>query len=256
MNFLYIPTFNKETDIDKHIKKYKNKYLTNKNPEFIVVSGGDGSLLHAIQDYSYLNIPFYGISAGTKNFLMNKTSIKDLDNKNFLTSIVNIEAYSLKIKVERYRSNGSKKVVFNSIAMNDIVFGGNIMDFNSFEIKNFKQNTISFKGMGLIFSTSIGSTAFYYNNNGEIIKDIEKPIIGISSIVSERENSFYEHLELNGSIFVKIKSTRNKCSLFVDGQTKIFDLKENDIIEISLGKKIKLLFKDIENFKSKRNELT
>ncbi|MDH5324272.1 MAG: NAD(+)/NADH kinase [Gammaproteobacteria bacterium] len=41
------------------------------NAEVIMVVGGDGSMLQAISLYQHLNIPFMGIHAGTRGYLMN-----------------------------------------------------------------------------------------------------------------------------------------------------------------------------------------
>jgi NAD+ kinase len=231
MKTLYIPTFNKTTEIDSYFFRHKAKEIEEKKPEYIIVSGGDGSLLHAIQDYQYMKVPFIGIAAGTLNFLMNEVSLKEIKNLK-KEDITIIKAYTLKIKVKRERSNGSEKTVFKAIAMNDIVFGGRIMDYNSFDIRGFKQKEISIKGMGLIFSTAIGSTAFYYNNGGVPIKDIGKGIIGIASIVSERNKAFNEHMTLDKTISVEIRSERNTCSLYIDGETQVFELKKGDTILI------------------------
>jgi len=144
-NILYIPTFNKVTDIDNYFFIHKNKAITEKKPKLIMVSGGDGSLLHAIQDYNHLGVPFFGIAAGTKNFLMNEISleeIKDLDTKKFQK----IEVSTLKVKVKRNRTNETTNIVFKAIAMNDIVLGNRIMDFNSFEVFGVKDFSFNIKG--------------------------------------------------------------------------------------------------------------
>jgi NAD+ kinase len=250
MKILYIPTFNKKTDIDNYFYKENKKAITEQNPEMILVSGGDGSLLHAIQDYQYKKVPFIGVAAGTLNFLMNEFTIEKI--KTLKKEDLNIiKEHSLKIEVQRKRSNGSKKIVFKAIAMNDIVLGGRIMDYNSFNIKGIKEE-INLKGMGLIFTTAIGSTAFYFNNGGKPIKKIGKGIVGISSIVSERKNSFDKKVKIKKEINIEIKSERNICSIYIDGNTQVFELKKGDNIIISKGPKVEIGFLDIESFKKKR----
>jgi len=54
---------------------------------------------------------------------------------------------------------------------------------------------------------------------------------------------------------VKIDSERSTCYIYIDGEAKVFKLKQGDIIEISKGPKIKLLFKDMKDFFKKRTEL-
>jgi NAD+ kinase len=45
--------------------------------EAVVVFGGDGAMLHAIQEHMHLDKPFIGINAGTRGYLMNNTSEPD-----------------------------------------------------------------------------------------------------------------------------------------------------------------------------------
>lgn len=253
-NILYIPTFNKTTEVDNYFLRHKTKAITEKKPECILVSGGDGSLLHAIQDYNYMKVPFFGIAAGTKNFLMNELSPKEI-TKIKIEDLNIIEAYTLKIKVKRKRSNGSKKTVFKAIAMNDIVIGNRIMDYNNFKIKGVKKTQFNIKGMGLVFSTAIGSTAFFYNNGGKIIKRIEEGLIGIASIVTEKEKSFNIHKRIKEKISVRIDSERSSCSIYIDGETQVFELKKGDIIELRNGPRVKICFKDINDFFKRRTEL-
>ena len=42
------------------------------NPNLILVIGGDGSMLHAIQNHWRKRVPFFGINAGQLGFLMNE----------------------------------------------------------------------------------------------------------------------------------------------------------------------------------------
>ena len=46
-------------------------YRGSENPNLVLVIGGDGTMLHAIQKYWGLRIPFFGINAGHLGFLMN-----------------------------------------------------------------------------------------------------------------------------------------------------------------------------------------
>lgn len=44
----------------------------NQDIDVILVIGGDGVMLRALHRFAHLNVPFYGINAGTMGFLMNK----------------------------------------------------------------------------------------------------------------------------------------------------------------------------------------
>ena len=250
---LYIPTFNKETEFDSFIKEQHPSFIKETNPDIILVSGGDGSLLHAIQDFSYMNIPFFGIANGTVNFLMNKIHgfyfedfLKKLNSFDFLT------ASKIKISIKRMRSNETYYKVFETEAINDIVLGNGIMDFHSF---NIKENLTEFdlSGLGILISTAVGSTAFNYNNNGPVLKLNSNEII-FSSLISEKEKQFQKILEPR-NISIKLKSSRQKCFVFIDGQSNVFELKRNDIVEISKGSNIELGFIDKNILFEKRDKL-
>ena len=64
----------KSKKLYKYIEENHPEYINEENPELIIVAGGDGSMLHAIQDYSYFNVPFFGIGMGTLDFIMNEVS--------------------------------------------------------------------------------------------------------------------------------------------------------------------------------------
>jgi len=252
MKILYIPTFNKTTEIDSFFQKNKSETFFEKNPDIIFVSGGDGSLLHAIQEYQHLNVPFFGIANGTKNFLMNEVSVKDLHDKKFYR-FETIETPTIKIKVKRRRSNGTKYNIFKAIATNDVVFGNRIMDYNTFYISGIGSFDFDIKGMGLIFSTAIGSTAFFQNNHGKILKDLRNGTIGVASIVAEKDKAFNEHITLDKKLKVRIDSERNSCSIYIDGETKVFKLKKGDEVIIERGPSVKLSFKNLDDFYKKRD---
>jgi len=226
IKILYIPTYNKITDIDRYF--YNKKELSEKNPDLIIVSGGDGSLLHAIQSYKDLNVPFLGIAAGTRNFLMKDMSLLNIRNIQKINDINNlnmINIHTLSVSVNRVRTNGTENIIFKSSFINDIVVGGSIMDFNSFQFDN-----TNIKGMGLILSTPLGSTAFNANIDNEIIQDLKEESVMFSSIACE--NNFSNKINFNEIPEIQIKSERNAVKLFVDGTTKIFDLKYGDIIKV------------------------
>ena len=50
------------------------QYERRDNPNCVLVIGGDGTMLHAIQKHWRLRVPFYGINAGHVGFLMNDAS--------------------------------------------------------------------------------------------------------------------------------------------------------------------------------------
>ena len=64
---------------NKLLKKFKNHTL--QSPNVIIVCGGDGFMLRAIQKFYRFSKPFFGINCGTIGFLMNQNINFDLKSK-------------------------------------------------------------------------------------------------------------------------------------------------------------------------------
>lgn len=207
--------------------------LTEKEPDIIFVVGGDGTMFQAVKELGFLKIPFFGIANGTLNFLMN--SIKNLKWENFSFEIE--KTFFLNIKT----GNKSYNVV------NDVVFGNGIMDYFHFNVK-----TDGYEGNisagGLCISTPLGSTAFHYNNGGNIIPSLNLPLVGVTSVVGKKEERINKLFSLE-EITVNVDG-RTDCFLFLDGKTEI--VKVSDSVKISRGADIELAFLNLKDFKIKR----
>ena len=178
------------------------------NPDIVVAFGGDGTLFHLVKEFRHLNIPFFVIAAGTVNFLTNKVE-------------------DLKLNPEIKKVSLMKCIIGEEIhyALNDVVIGDNIMDYNHFVIK--ADNEIyKTSGMGLCISSIIGATAFNKNNNGKII-------------------SLYDD-----EIFIdKEMEQRATPKIYLDGKTKVLDFKD---IKIELDGEIQLAFNNVRDLNLKR----
>lgn len=208
--------------------------LNEKEPDIIFVIGGDGTIFQAVKELGFLKIPFLGIANGTLNFLMN--SIPEDFNWGNLTFEIE-KTFFLNIKT------GAKS--YNVV--NDIVFGNGIMDYFHFNVK-----TDGYEGNvsagGLCVSTPLGSTAFHYNNGGNIIPSLNLPLVGITSVVGKKDEKINKLFSL-GEIVVDVKG-RNDCFIFLDGKTEI--VKVGESVKISKGADIELAFLNLKDFKIKR----
>jgi NAD+ kinase len=63
-------------EVRKHVE-----IVSLEDADCIVVIGGDGFMLHALHNLKHLNIPFFGVHAGTVGFLMNEVDAPDLISK-------------------------------------------------------------------------------------------------------------------------------------------------------------------------------
>lgn len=219
--------FELENAILKNFPNAKNE----KNPDSIITLGGDGTLMHAIKNYGFLKLPFFPIAGGTLNFIPSKVSPEFFDNIKYEKE----NTFYLNVKI----NNEIHKVI------NDVVFGGGIMDYFHFKVKADINYEVS--AGGLCISTPLGSTAFNLNNGGTVIPSLNLPLVSMTSVVGNKRID--KMLEIENKIEVSVES-REPCYIFLDGKAKIIEMK--DTVEISKGEEITFFLTDLKKFKLKR----
>jgi NAD+ kinase len=222
----------------KWIDKYDQKKYIQEKDGYIEACGGDGTLLKAISMHSNKNKPFYGIAAGTENFMMNEKNTINNPSRNreeVKLSLINVratyvhESYDETINIE----------AFNELHIGS--FGGWI-DFKFKDKDNILGST---KGAGIIISTAQGTTGINKNNGGTILP-LSSKNWSVTSVQSTRKLNYVLEPEI-----VELECfSRNMITLSIDGQTKMEA--KHFIIEISKGKEIELIFDDYDKFKQKR----
>ena len=134
----------------------------NEKSDIIIVVGGDGALLHAIQNFMHLNIPFYGINSGTVGFLMNKWKKKNLYQRiedAIITKLHPLHLHALDI-------NGK---CFDSLAVNEVSIYRNTNHVAKFTIKVDGKERITLSADGALVATPAGSSAYNFSAGGRII---------------------------------------------------------------------------------------
>ena len=211
-----------------------NKYIEEKET-FIEAKGGDGTLIRAIHKFKDSNKPFFGIAAGTENFLMNPEGV-------ILPTAVTKKLQLLDIEIEFLEDDILTTETVQ--AFNDIAIGNfnSWINFNCYHDDNILGD---FKGSGIIVSTAQGSTGSNKNNNGTIL-----PLCSnnwsITGIMTNRRINY-----VLDNIMLQIDcNSRENIMLYIDGSHKIF----NNIkrIIITKGSYVDVIFNDIQIFKEKR----
>jgi len=223
-------------------KKYIDATFQNYN--FIIVKGGDGSLLKAIHKFKYKDKPFFGIAGGTENFLMNNS----LPNNPIIKKFNLIKVKIKYLNLERDLASIDDHYVEREktfYAFNDIMIGGDMNSWIDFNVED-KDNIIGhFKGGGLIISTPQGSTGINKNNGGVIL-----PLSSHNwSITGDKTNRKINYVLDPHKTTIKC-SSRTPITVWVDGSNKV--IKNVISVTVSKGDKIKLAFNDISEFKAKR----
>lgn len=130
-----------------------------KEASFVIVMGGDGSILKTARFYAPLDIPILGVNLGRLGFL----SQVYLDNINFLIE----QILNNKYKIEKRLMIECDKA--NLLALNDIVIKGDTISRTSrFYLKINGQKLCEYLADGLIVSTPTGSTAYTLSAGGPI----------------------------------------------------------------------------------------
>lgn len=234
----------------RFLEKSFPEMMTEENPDMYFVVGGDGSMLHAHKNND-LNIPFFGKGLGTLNFIMNNFGsdfrvIEGLLNDTIVPTVIKTP----KIKVITEFQSG---ITGEYEAINDIIIGSDISDWNAFEItsKNGSFDNFKFNGTGICVSTPLGSSAFNMNNGGKLLP-IDSNLWSITSVVS---NHRINELMKPQKVKIKIESLRSTPSLYVDG-VNITGLENGDKVYLKkCTESFQIAFIDPKEFFAKRMQL-
>ena len=232
---------------------YKDEYDDEKfidaTDDFIIAKGGDGTLLKAINKFKHLKKPFFGIAAGTKNFLMNesKNISKNAKFKNF--RLIKIKVTFIEKIDKDFTINVNNIVETRKVeeyqAFNDICYGGDMDAWISFNVQDKDKIIGKFKGGGVIISTAQGSTGINKNNNGVIL-----PLSSCNWSITGDKCNRKIHYVIESKKTTIISNSRKPVSVWVDGSNHIISNVEK--IEISKGDKVTVIFNNYEDFKRKR----
>jgi len=130
--------------------------------DLIIVIGGDGSMLHALHKYMHLNVPFYGINAGSIGFLMNSLRLD-----NFLENIKNSKTTNLyPLEMQAIGVNGQK---FEALAINEVSIFRKTNQAAKFKIEIDGIERMELSADGALVSTPAGSSAYNLSAGGPIV---------------------------------------------------------------------------------------
>ena len=149
---------------DKKTKTFKD---FPKDAELIIVIGGDGSVLDASVDAILEGIPIIGVNLGKLGYL----SEVELDNLDVFEKLLSGD-YSIEDKMLLSLSVNKRDGILDigRFAVNDIVVSHeNHFGISDFKIKNSRDDGVSYRADGMIFSTPSGSTAYSFSAGGPVV---------------------------------------------------------------------------------------
>ncbi len=236
-------------------KEKKNIVISNKNPEAIIVLGGDGTIMEVARKYSKMDTVILGINLGQLGFLAS------INNPNDFSKML-----SRFFKGEYEVSNGmmleanvfrNKKKVFTTEAFNEVVVQSPL-GIVEVGVGIGGETIEEIRGTGVLIGTPSGSTAYNLSAHGPVIfpnircmvvtelfdHDIPTPslVVPETEVVTLRIEDFREHK------FLKVSKTNEPVDVLLvsDGVASCV-LKKGDEVKVSSAQssfKLAVLEKD------------
>lgn len=217
---------------DVNIKTFRDAVglnsIENRDLDFVISLGGDGTMLRTARELCTYGIPVLGVNIGHLGFLTEvgcsefKAAIKSIsEGKYFIEKRTMLEST---IK--------SDKSLNSYAALNDIVISkGTLARMVKYDIEIDGKFYNSFTADGVIISTPTGSTAYSLSAGGPLIY----PTLDLISITPICPHSLgVRTIVLDSKSKVNVKINKNYESVFLtlDGQ-KALELGEEDIVSVS-----------------------
>lgn len=131
--------------------------------DYLVVLGGDGFMLHSLRNFMDLNVPFYGINAGTLGFLLNEKSTDNIIDK--INNAKKTKIFPLHAKVTDRDGKIKKILAFNEVSLLRETKQSAKIEIQIDGVTRIK----SLIGDGVLIATPAGSSAYNFSVRGPII---------------------------------------------------------------------------------------
>jgi NAD+ kinase len=197
-----------------------------KRPDFVVVLGGDGTLLSAARSVAPAGIPILGINLGSLGFLTEvrqdeiAQALAEVDSGRCETSLRSM----LHCQVERQGRTAAHYDAFNDIVMNQRA----VARITEFEVRVNGGFVSKYQADGLIVATPTGSTAYSLAAGGPILAP-DVPGFLITPVASHALTNRPLVVQDTAHIEVRLSVTREQAYLTVDGQIGL-PLEEGDVV--------------------------
>lgn len=136
--------------------------------DFLIVIGGDGSVIDASQIALALNIPLLGINLGKVGYL----ATLDPDRLDLLSEIVSGKAginEKMLLAAEK-RCQDGRIVISERLSVNDVVIShDDYLGISDLKLENGSGDSVKYRADGIIIATPTGSTAYSLSAGGPII---------------------------------------------------------------------------------------
>ncbi len=213
-----------------------------KNTECVITLGGDGTLIQAARDLRHKSLPLLGVNKGTLGYLaeVDENSLTDVLN-NLIFDQYWIEK-RIMINAQIIRDD---KIIYEDIALNDIVLSKKNAGVIRFNVYVDKQFITSYTADGMIVSTPTGSTAYNLSAGGPIVIPsaslfVMMPICPHS--LNNRSIVLPSTSIIDLEVDMGVRYRNNKQIVSYDGDV-VAQLTKGDVIRIGLSNTVTKLIK-------------
>ena len=202
---------------------------------FIVVIGGDGTLLSVARQIKGRSIPIIGVNLGSMGFM----ALLEPDELDYvLKAAQGGGKLSRRMKIDVSVIRGGD-IIYTDCALNDVVVHGYGECINVTAQCN-GDNITAFSGDGIILSTPTGSTGYSMSAGGPIVEPDAQNII-ISPICAHMMSSRSFVLGPDREVDVYIRKLHGRRAyLSVDGNS-VLDIANRDIVHVRRSESVTLM---------------
>lgn len=203
-----------------------------KNAYFVVVLGGDGTILRVARRAAMYDVPILGINIGTLGYLADvernnaKQAIKNVIEGNFYED----KRMMLEAAVERGCNGHEENVALNEVYVTNTMFSRVIklgLEINEDYISSYTAD-------GIIVSTPTGSTAYNLSAGGPILKP-DTCLMAITHVCPHSLTSRPFVVSGDDIVKIRVESSYGNAVLNLDGQRSL-PLVNGDVVIIRRSK--------------------
>jgi NAD+ kinase len=204
-----------------HVPNYEvveREKIAEKEPDFVIVLGGDGTMLAAARAVAQAGVPIMGVNLGSLGFLT-EVPVEELypTLEALVENRATIESRSM---LHSHLMRGQERIVHFD-AMNDVVVAKSaIARIIEFEVTIDGHTVTSYKADGVIVSTPTGSTAYSLAAGGPIVS----PTVDAFLLTPISPHSLTNRpmvVRDDREIVIQVKSVGEEAFMSIDGQTGV-----------------------------------
>lgn len=210
-----------------------------KSVDFVVVIGGDGTILRVARSAAIFDTPILGINFGTLGYLADVEKVNAIDAiEKVLNGDFTIEN---RMMLEPYVERGCVSHEIN-LALNEVCITNSVcsrMIKLSVEVNGEYFDT--FRADGIIVSTPTGSTAYNLSAGGPILS----PHTELMTITHICPHTLYARpfvIDGNDVVRIQVQSNYNNVQMSCDGQSTV-QMKNDDVIVVKKSRYVTRIIK-------------